>query len=756
MRLISEITEKKQSILIVDRKPTALSKQLKSHLKQFDPEIFVSPEIPRRIDKFDHVFLINNKSFLTQVKNYTYKNLVFIFIAEKNAARKTADFIHKNNLDNIKVVHLNTDNISDYNLERLLWFSLSRSREVFLNLQSLTPQPQSLKKKQPRLSLSKLLSKRNVFILIASVILFYYFAMLPFLGLSSLFIYKSAIALKNNDLSTVEKDIVYSETALNLASNIYHLSRPGYLLFSLALWPDSIFAINKDADSSLRQGLTLSENGSHIMQLILTKNKSEEEKNILLTRFNKMQTDMASLEGDLSNLSDELPDSIAKIKTIKSDIANTVDLLDKSKKLIPYVKDILGQNTQKQYLLLFANNMELRPGGGFIGSFGTLDVKNLSLGDVKIYDVYDADGQLTTHIDPPEPIRKYLDQPHWFLRDSAFSSDFYENYNQAKFFLNKEMGMNNFSGGIIITTTAIQNLLDAFGTVYLPDFNEMVNKDNFYIKAQVYSEKNFFPGSIQKKTFLGSLANQIFINLGSAQPEKLVSALKKSLDEKQMVMIFDDTKVQKVIDLLYWAGKTISPRCASSSSDDCVIDYVFPVDANLGVNKANFFVGRVITQRIKINSQGEINNQLIISIKNGSLSDVFPGGVYKNYFQLSLPKAARIQKITKNGLLIQDYDQSQAEVKTIGFYLEVPTQRSVEIEIDYQLAQTIANGTETYQLVFQKQTGSKNSDLNLEIYLPSNISLINQNFSPIVKDNRIFYNTSLDADKLFLFHVLKQ
>ena len=70
-------------------------------------------------------------------------------------------------------------------------------------------------------------------------------------------------------------------------------------------------------------------------------------------------------------------------------------------------------------------------------------------------------------------------------------------------------GVMDFSGGILITTTAVENILYAFNDLYLPDFKEYINAKNFYLKTQLYVEKKFFPGSIQKKTFLSSIVRQI-------------------------------------------------------------------------------------------------------------------------------------------------------------------------------------------------------------------------------------------------------
>jgi len=65
--------------------------------------------------------------------------------------------------------------------------------------------------------------------------------------------------------------------------------------------------------------------------------------------------------------------------------------------------------------------MELRPGGGFIGSYGILTMDKGKVSDFKIHDVYDADGKLKASIEPQFPVRRYLKLPHLFLRDSNFS-----------------------------------------------------------------------------------------------------------------------------------------------------------------------------------------------------------------------------------------------------------------------------------------------------------------------------------------------
>jgi len=755
MRYVSESSEKKQYVLIVDSKSTHLTKLLQEELKKFSSEVYVSPRVPLTFEKFNYIFFVNDRSALKKVQFTPKQKVIFIFINQRGSAQDLLKATLKEG-HNIRIISCEHDQVDSQNLEKILWFSFSQSAEKLLNIGGLKRKTDVVKKNMFSFeNWKKLFSRRRIIITTLLLLLFAHLAMAPFLALSSYFYYKSARSLKSDDIDKTDRYLAIADNSLSLAKILYSPVRPTYLFFSLALFTDNVFDVNDKTKSILQNSISVSENANQILKAILKKNKSVEEKRMLEVRFAKINKDIDKIYDDLILLAPKIPESPKKLAELKSQVAQIIVQLEKGKKILPHMESLLAKNEQKKYLLLFANNMELRPGGGFIGSFGILTMKDLTLDSIEIYDVYDADGQLTIHVDPPDPIRRYLQQPHWFLRDSAFSSDFFENYNEAKFFLDRELGLANFSGGILLTTTSIQNILEAYGNIYLPDFNENVNKDNFYIKAQLYAEKEFFPGSIQKKNFLGDLAKQILINLDTVSAPILLQQVEKSLDEKQLVMIFDDAKVQEVVDSLYWSGKTITPTC-TEKVPTCIIDYLFPVDANLGVNKANFFIRRDITQKIKMSSDGVVTNSFVMKTQNDSANEAFPGGIYKNYFQLFLPLGSEITSVTRDGTIVEPIDHRQTEFRIIGFYFELMPQKSTEIQVNYRLPQKIVQGRNIYQLVWQKQTGSQNSDLNLEISLPENASITRQNFSPLVKDSRIFYNTSLNADKIFLIEFLNK
>jgi hypothetical protein len=121
-----------------------------------------------------------------------------------------------------------------------------------------------------------------------------------------------------------------------------------------------------------------------------------------------------------------------------------------------------------------------------------------------------------------------------------------------------------------------------------------------------------------------------------------------------------------------------------------------------------------------------------------------------------LPKNSVLDQITKDGVQVENIDQIDEKYKQIGFFFELAPGKTTDIKINYQLSEPIKKGTNIYQLVVQKQTGAKNSDLILEFELDKSISILNQNFSPIVKDNQIIYNTNLLTDKIFFIELTKE
>lgn len=308
---------------------------------------------------------------------------------------------------------------------------------------------------------------------------------------------------------------------------------------------------------------------------------------------------------------------------------------------LPY---LTGVGKEKKYLVLFQNNMELRPGGGFIGSYGLLTLKDGRIASFTIHDVYDADGQLTGHIEPPFALRRYLGASHLFLRDSNFDIEFAKNAALAATLLDLSVG-ERVDGVITMDVSFLKTLLQRLGPVYVPAIDKTVTADNFYLLAQTAAEQNFFPGSTQKKDFLQHVARALVLSLEEQESlpyPALFQALYEGVTQKH-VMLASSEPAMMTLFIKNEFAPTVSKTPLEHTA--AVSDFLGIFDANLGVNKVNYYLKRSLMQSITLGPTGEREGEVQLTYTNTSTEKSLFGGDYKNYIRIVLPERTVITEI---------------------------------------------------------------------------------------------------------------
>jgi hypothetical protein len=423
------------------------------------------------------------------------------------------------------------------------------------------------------------------------------------------------------------------------------------------------------------------------------------------------------------------------------------DLVNLASTTIDLWPDMAGFNSQKTYLVLFQNNMELRPGGGFIGSYGILTVKNGKVLSFKINDVYDADGQLKSHVEPPFPIRRYLPSIHWYLRDSNFDVDYSKGAVASAVFLNAEMHQ-GVDGVIGVDLSFVKNIISAIGPVKVVDYNQTVNSDNLFQITQDHARNEFFPGSTQKKDFLRSLFTSIQNKISQEKNisyANLIQALSKGIYEKHVLFAFNNINEQAVFSVNGWASALIDER---PLTDTQINDFVGINEANLGINKVNYFVTRSLSQNVSIQNDGSVAENLTVAFKNTAPKNS-SGGVYKNYLRLILPLGAKITKIKidnqeqkiitpisdpgvyekkgfkpPSGLEVES--QNEKENTIYGFLVILQPGDLRTIDVEYALAQklNLSKADFNYNLKFFKQPGIDSYPYDFSVSFPKNLKVL--------------------------------
>jgi nucleoside-diphosphate-sugar epimerase len=387
--------------------------------------------------------------------------------------------------------------------------------------------------------------------------------------------------------------------------------------------------------------------------------------------------------------------------------------------------EVLGQDGQKTYLLLFQNNLELRPTGGFIGSYGTLNFSNGHLEKVEIDDVYNLDGQIKEQIEPPAPLKKSLGISFWGLRDSNWDPDFGKSAKVASTFYSKVFPI-KIDGVFALDQTTISYLLSILGPIELEDYEETITDQNLVDRALYHAEIGFTPGSTAKKDFLGAVAKEIIDRLKDGKVEKnwpkIVSLLASLLAEKHILLYFEDPKVESFVVLENWAGE-LKALPQQEKTEIFTTDYLSIIEANVGANKSNRFVERKIILNPIIQRDGDLISSLKIEYFNKSPADTWPGGVYKNYLRIYLPKGAKFEEIENGGnkdpAQIEKGEEKDKEIW--GFFVEVGVGERKKVVIKYRTPYRIQimGNTTSYNLLIQKQPGIEKDPLTIDLSFPA-------------------------------------
>lgn len=519
--------------------------------------------------------------------------------------------------------------------------------------------------------------------------------------------YSVNLSFTNADLS--EKLINYSLNSLVLAQDV-SLGIPVYYDYSNIFYKSAFL---------VKEAFDLTKIGSEFATKIVSKENYDLAfySDSVTSILDRMYTDSGFLESDIKELSG-LPGSLIK-NTLEKKKLNANYLkqnLYLFKNITSRLSVLLGMDKPMKYLVLFQNNMELRPTGGFIGSFALMTFDKGRLSEIVVNDVYSADGQLKGHVEPPTPIRDYLGEGGWFLRDSNWDPDYPSSARKVEWFLYKELNT-EVDGVIAIDLSFVKKMISVIGQLKLTDFNQVITPENLYSSTQSEVESNFFPGSTKKASFMAALARQLIFEIETLPKEKYFSFLKvfyDSLEERHIQLYFHDLNTQKSIEDLGYSGNIDMDNFCGNR---CYFDKYSLIDANLGVNKSNLYISRNQFIKTVLNKES-INHQLVVDYRNNANIAVGKMGEYKSYTRLLVPDESVVRGVRLYSL-DGTYEDLKFEVfdldgrKEIGFYFEVIPQTEKKIQIEWDVNTNLLKDGGEYKLLVRKQAGTDNDSLQL-------------------------------------------
>lgn len=442
-------------------------------------------------------------------------------------------------------------------------------------------------------------------------------------------------------------------------------------------------------------------------------------------------------------------------------IKSTQEFLSLSDTLL----SILGTQETKHYLLVFQNNTEIRPTGGFMGSFAELSVHN---GIVEKFDVpgggtYDIKGQLRTPLVSPWPLQ--LVSAKWEFQDANWFPDFPQSARQIIQFY-KDAGGSDIDGVIAINADSVVDFLKLLGPIDMPEYGRVIDENNFLLETQKIVEQEYDKTENKPKAFIGDLAPKLIAKTKDLNPEQFMALADQfisALHNRDIQLYFTNDKMEQAVRSQNWSGEIKQTEK----------DYLMLVDTNLGGGKTDGVIDERVDLDVSIAANGIITNTATITrTHNGKEGDLFANINNVNYIRLYVPKGSTLLQakgfdmpstrlfetpepnwIVDPDLQFSDESFSVDDKSKTQIYEEVGktvfanwTQtrpgETTTATFTYNLPFTFSklmkknnfietiqsllgvHSSDKYSLLVQKQSGMKNRTTVVRIHIPDNLRLL--------------------------------
>ncbi|MEO7003337.1 MAG: DUF4012 domain-containing protein [Ktedonobacterales bacterium] len=396
---------------------------------------------------------------------------------------------------------------------------------------------------------------------------------------------------------------------------------------------------------------------------------------------------------------------------------------------------LLGVGQPANYLVEMLDSTELRPGGGFIGNYGTLTLSAGRLADLHITDVdlLDRPFEFAGGFIPfPRQYQWFPLVSNWSLRDSNLDADFptTARYGEQNYHL--EGGTTAVQGVIAITPYMIQKALAITGPIYVPEFGETITASNLIDRIHFHQlglghGSSYIPDpsslTSQRKKFTAYLFKHFLARvkvIANAKRSEFVHLLVSSLQTKDVQVYFNASGAEAVL-ARYHAASTID---APPTGDSLLV-----VDANIIANKANDFIHYTMQDNVTLDAQGNATHHATLTYRwpvsaESSANNYGSTTYYKDYVRVYAPPQATLQ--AQNGWEAQGASTAFGRKAFAGILrLDYGATASITLTWTTPHAVVKSGATWQYQLLFQKQAGNT-WNATTQITLPSCASNVGQ------------------------------
>ena len=438
------------------------------------------------------------------------------------------------------------------------------------------------------------------------------------------------------------------------------------------------------------------------------------------TNLVQAQTNLAQI--DASRYPETVRDMAVREQIVQAQdtLEQSITIFQEFRPVIEELPSIAGsQGERRKYLILFQNNNELRPTGGFLTAYSIVYIENGKVQPEKSDDIYELDQRFNQRIEIPESLGKYLTtERYWNLRDMNISPDFKESMDIFFEHYQTIRGEPDDIDGIFaVDTHVLTRLLEILGPVEVPGYGTFSSEIDqrcdcpqvVYALSEIITRPTPYLRE-DRKGILGPMMQAILLKTYGAPRQHfadLFEMIWNTIQGRNIQMYFVEDQPQQAAENAGAAG-----RMKTTEGDFLAI-----VDANLGGAKSNLFTEYEVQQLVDGPENGYITNTLEITYRNTRKADncnLEAGQLCLNapaptWNRLYLPLGSELVQA-------QGYTEEPSSYEELGFqvidgFFVLDPLGMAKIRLTYKVPYEL----ETYQLYVWKQGGVKPYPLIVDV-----------------------------------------
>lgn len=413
---------------------------------------------------------------------------------------------------------------------------------------------------------------------------------------------------------------------------------------------------------------------------------------------------------------EKLKNQLGSLKTFTN---QSVTFVEEARPLIKVLPDLLGEPKEKKYLVLFQNDKELRPTGGFLTAYAIFRVEHGIIHIDSSNDIYTLDGTIYGKSQAPRPILEYLPKVSTFnLRDSNLSPDFAVSMQTFEGLYKRAGGFVKVDGIIAVDTQALVAAIDVLGDIqtggmtFTTKNDKRCNCPQVIYELEAYADQPVGYIKANRKGLIGDLMYAIMNKAFSSSPKlywgPLFQTMLKETSEKHILFYLYNQDAQKGIEALNAAGRI-------KAFDG---DYLHINDTNFAGAKSNMYVKESVLQDFKVEANGTITKTVTISYKNPyppSDCNLERGGlclnaILRDWLRIYVPKGSEL--IESKGSEVKVTSGEELGKTVFEGFLTVRPQGTATFTIKYRLPFRLESGS-PLPLLIQKQPGTDKNEYSI-------------------------------------------